>query len=195
MKRRQFCAVCGRPQTACICRWITPVAHATEVLILQHPLEVDHAKNTARLLQLSLSNSRMLTGEVFDEASLQLATHPLKYTVLLYPQTAHDPAPVADTALLHNPTQVRLVVLDATWRKSRKMLHESPALRQLPRLSLGAVPASLYTIRKAHKPGQLSTLEATCAALAQVEHDAERFKPLLLAFQGFVAQQLAFVPR
>jgi DTW domain-containing protein YfiP len=162
------------------------------VLILQHPLEVDHAKNTARLLHLSLPNSQMLTGEVFDESSLQAAAQTDRYTVLLYPQTEHDPAPVADPALLHDLKHLCLVVLDATWRKSRKMLHASPWLQQLPRLSLVDAPASHYAIRKAHKPGQLSTLEATCVVLAQLECDPEKYQPLLHAFKGFVAQQQVY---
>jgi DTW domain-containing protein YfiP len=66
-----------------------------------------------------------------------------------------------DVAQLKDPARVQLVVLDGTWRKSRKMLHLNPLLRRLPRLSLEDVPASNYLIRKAHKVGQLSTLEAT----------------------------------
>lgn len=195
LPQRLICTTCRRPQSACICRWITPIPHATDVLILQHPLEVDHAKNSARLLHLSLPGSHMLTGEVFDAAELHATMQTPKYTVLLYPQSVHDPAPMADPAQLQDPAQIRLVVLDATWRKSRKMLHCSPWLRHLPRLSLDDVPASHYVIRKAHKPGQLSTLEAACAALAQLEGDATKFQSLLQAFQGFVAQRLAFVPR
>ena len=162
---------------------------------MQHPLEQHHAKNSARLLHLSLPGSRLLVGESFDNAALQGAMPEPKYTVLLYPPTAYAghqiPAPL-DAPRLKDPAQLRLVVLDATWRKSRKMLHQSPLLQSLPRLSLDDVPASSYHIRKAHKPGQLSTLEATCAALAQLEGHTQRFQPLLTAFDGFVAQQLAF---
>ena len=171
------------------------MAHATEVLILQHPLEVDHAKNSARLLHLSLPNSQMLVGEAFDAHCLHAALAVPKYAVLLYPQTAvlpQDRAPEPDPVRLADAAQVRLVVLDGTWRKSRKMLHRSPLLQGLPRLELEGVPASNYRIRKAHKPGQLSTLEACCAALAQLERRAETFQPLLQAFDGFVAQQLAY---
>lgn len=91
-------------------------------------------------------------------------------------------------------TQLRLIVLDGTWRKSRKILYLNPLLQQLPRLSLRDMPASHYRIRRAQAPDQLSTLEATCAALAQLEGDAEKFQPLLAAFDGFVAQQLAYRP-
>jgi DTW domain-containing protein YfiP len=166
------------------------------VLILQHPLEVQHAKNSAGLLHLSLPHSRILVGEVFEDASLQAPMHPAKTTVLLYPSTnfADHVAPATlDAAQLVDPAQVRLVVLDATWRKSRKMIHLSPALQALPRLSLDTSLVSHYSIRKAHKPGQLSTLEATCAALAQLQGDDAAYAPLLQAFQGFVAQQAAFV--
>lgn len=192
---RPRCAACLRPQSTCICAWVTPIAHEADVLILQHPLEVDHAKNSARLLHLSLPRSRMLVGEAFDAGSLDEVLKEPRYTVLLYPQIPEDEAPALDAAQLKDPSHVRLVVLDGTWRKSRKMLHLSPLLRQLPRFSLGDVPASNYRIRKAHKPGQLSTLEATCAALAQLESDPEKYQPLLKAFNGFVAQQLAFVPK
>lgn len=193
--KRPRCAACLRPQSTCICAWVAPTAHEAGVLILQHLLEVDHAKNSARLLRLSLPRSRMLTGEAFDESSLRDVLKEPKYSVLLYPQTPDDEAPALDIAQLKDPSRVQLVVLDGTWRKSRKMLHLNPLLRQLPRLSLDDVPASNYLIRKAHKPGQLSTLEATCAALAQLEGNAEKYQPLLKAFDGFVAQQLAFVPK
>ncbi len=56
------------------------------------------------------------------------------------------------------------------------------------------MPAGRYAIRKAHAPGQLSTLEATCAALAQLEGNAAHWQPLLVAFDGFVAQQQGLVP-
>ncbi len=193
--KRRGCAHCLRPNSACICQWVSPVAHATEVLILQHPLEVRHAKNSGRLLHLSLPGSRILVGERLDAREWDSALVEPKYTVLLYPvtpQAGQAPAHSPDPIQMKDPTRVRLVVLDATWRKSRKMLHLNPALQQLPRLALDAVPSSRYLIRKAHKPGQLSTLEATCAALAQLGGDAETLERLLAAFDGFVAQQARF---
>lgn len=193
---RPTCPRCQRPQSACICHFVIPTPHATEVLILQHPLEEHHAKNSARLLHLSLPRSRIVVGELFDDVALRALMPQPRYTVLLYPPTQYPDhaAPGAlDPHQLADPANVRLVVLDATWRKSRKMLHLNPALQRLPRLALDAVPEGRYTIRKAHKPGQLSTLEATCAALAQLEGDAARWQPLLAAFDGFVSQQESFM--
>jgi DTW domain-containing protein YfiP len=85
-------------------------------------------------------------------------------------------------------------VLDATWRKSRKMLHLNPPLAALPRLALSDMPASSYRIRKAHAPDQLSSLEAGAYALGQVTGDMASVAPLFDAFDGFVQQQAAFVP-
>ena len=175
--------------------------------MLQHPLEVNNAKGSARLLCLSLARSEMATGEVFDESELQtLLSAPrrmhgvgngFKTPVLLYPSTNHDTAvllmaPPLNRQVLETPAQLRLIVLDGTWRKSRKMLYLNPLLHGLPRLSLCDTSASYRQIRKAHRPDQLSTLEATCAALAQLENNSAPFKPLLTAFDGFVAQQLGY---
>jgi DTW domain-containing protein YfiP len=188
-----MCDACLRPQFNCICALVVPIKQTTDVLILQHPLEVHHAKNTARLLHLSLPGSRLVVGETFSEAQLQALLPASHYVVLLYPPTPSDqnthaaPKPL-DAARLTLASQVTLVVLDATWRKSRKMLHTSPKLQHLPRLALNDLPASGYTVRKAHKEGQLSTLEATCAALAQLEGDDEKFVPLQAAFHAFVAR-------
>ena len=195
---RQRCPTCLRPHSACICAWVSPLAHQVEVLILQHPLEVDHAKGSARLLHLSLPHSRMVVGEVFDDAVLrgllttpwQAAAGAAPRAVLLYPETDDGTSASLDPAWLHHPALIRLVVLDGTWRKSRKMLHQNPLLQQLPRLALKDLPASHYHVRQAHRPHQRSTLEATCAALAQIEGDSLRFTPLLAAFEGFVAQLL-----
>lgn len=200
MSGRLRCASCLRPQAGCICRWVTPVAHRVEVLILQHPLEADNPKGTARLLQLSLRASRLIIGEVFDAQEWQPPGN-TRHNLLLYPDLPSDrsaglplpPAPAPD--LLQDPSRLRLIVLDGTWRKSRKLLYLNASLQRLPRLPLQDAPASNYRLRRARRADQLSTLEAVCAALAQVEGDGRPFQPLLNALDGFVAQQMAFSGR
>jgi len=194
--RRATCAACLRAQSACICHWVRPLSSRVDLLILQHPLEVRNAKNSARLLHLCVTGSRIEVGETFDGAAL----HALLYAdgrvpLLLYPETPEAPAAPFDAALLAQPDRLRLVVLDATWRKSRKMLYLNAGLQALPRLALHDVPASAYRIRKAHAPHQLSTLEAAAVALAQLEGDDGQYRPLLQAFDGFVQQQAALFTR
>ena len=207
--KRLTCVRCLRAQTGCICEWIRPTTTATEVLILQHPMEVKHAKGSARLLSMSLANSRIEVGECFVSEKLQaLLTAPWptndtrrqRTPVLLYPPLPEEVAisPVFESALAPkpyaDPEQLRLVVIDASWRKSRKMLYLNPLLQNLPRLHLDAIPASKYLIRKAHRPDQLSTFEATCAALMQLEGSNANFAALLAGFEGFVQQQSQALP-
>lgn len=193
--RRPVCASCLRAQAACICRWIAPVAPQASLLVLLHPLEVGNAKNSGRLLHLSVAGSALAVGEAFDAEVLNGLLHADGRTpVLLYPATPDDQnLPAPPTMPLLPASALRLVVLDATWRKSRKMLYLNPALQALPRLALVDVAPSNYRIRKAHAPHQLSSLEAAAQALAQLEGDGDRYQTLLDAFDGFVSQQASYV--
>ena len=49
------------------------------------------------------------------------------------------------------------------------------------------------TLRKAALASQLSTLEATCAALRDIEAATARYEPLLAALDRFVAGRVGFV--
>ncbi|MGF6273238.1 DTW domain-containing protein YfiP [Massilia sp. UYP11] len=193
--KRPVCATCLRAQPACICRWIAPVAPQAALLVLLHPLEAGNAKNSGRLLHLSVAASKLVVGETFDADLLDGLLHAGGRTpVLLYPQTPDDPTLPSPPPLPSLPaSMLRLVVLDATWRKSRKMLYLNPALQALPRLALSEVAPSNYRIRKAHAPHQLSSLEAAAQALGQLEGDGGRYRALLDAFDGFVSQQASYV--
>lgn len=191
---RPRCPRCLRPQSACVCGWIAPVPAEAGLLILQHPMEVDNAKGSARLLHLSVAGSVMATGETFDPLALERQlSEGGRVPLLLYPDLPGERAlgiaapPPFDVRLCAQPARLLLVVLDGTWRKSRKMLYQNPLLQALPRLPLTQMPASHYAIRKAHAPDQLSTLEATCHALAMLEGAPRRYQPLLDSFDRFIA--------
>ncbi len=171
----------------CLCALIRPTAHRTEVLVLQHPQEQRQAKNSVALLRLSLAHCEVVVGERFAPGALQaLLQRPGRHTRLLYPDVPAAPAPAAPEATVGLP--LRLVVLDATWRKSLRMLLEHPALGALPRMSLHAPAPTLYrTIRAARRVDQISTLEATVHALAMLEGQSFDAAPLLDAFGHFVA--------
>lgn len=177
---RAVCPRCERPAPTCLCATLpAPLTHRTELLILQHPAEAGHAKNTATLLALGLQRVRLLRGEVFDPA---LA---MPGTTLLYP---------GDGAARAAGQVKRVILLDGSWRQSRRLLAANPWLAPLPRLSLPLLP-SRYAIRVAHRPGQLSTLEAGLHALALLEGGPAPFEPLWAAFDQFVAASLARRPQ
>jgi DTW domain-containing protein YfiP len=185
--RRAACPRCLRPQATCLCALVRPTDHRTEVLVLQHPQERRQAKNSVALLRLSLAHCEVVVGERFAPAALQaLLERPGRSTPLLYPPVPAAPAPPATARTAGAP--LRLVVLDATWRKSLRMLLEHPALAALPRLSLDApAPTRYRSIRAARRADQVSTLEATVQALAMLEGPSFDAAPLLDAFGCFVA--------
>jgi len=185
--RRAVCLRCQRPQLTCLCALARPTAHRTEVLVLQHPHEQRQAKNSVALLRLSLANCEVVVGERYAPGELAaVLQRPGRDTRLLYPDVPAAPAPLA--AKTTPGAALRLVVIDATWRKSLRMLLEHPGLAALPRLSLDAPAPSCYSaIRAARRVDQISTLEATVHALAMLEGPSFDGTALLDAFGRFVA--------
>ena len=196
---RPRCPQCLRALRGCICALVQPVHSDVQVLILQHPLEVHEAKNTARLLHLCLgASSRIEVGETFEPAQLHTLLHAPWHSgdaprqpVLLYPETPGQASPAARTVAGSplTPQQQRLIVIDGTWRKTLKMLHANPALQTLPRLPLNITTAGRYRIRKARRADQLSTLEASALALAQMqgwEDGGQALVTLEGAFEGLL---------
>ncbi len=184
---RANCDQCRRAQSTCICALAQPIFNLPEVLTLQHPLERNQAKGSAVLLHLCLTHSQLQEGEEFAEESLRSWLYAEgKTPILLYPSTEMGQA-IAASALT-NPSQLRLVLLDATWRKSRKMLFRNPLLQSLPRLALTDMPSPRYAIRKAHALDQLSSFEACCYALMQLEKNEEKYALGLRIFDDFIAQ-------
>jgi len=185
--RRPRCERCGLPARTCVCALVAQADNEVDVLVLQHPDEAAEAKNSARLLRLSLARCRVVVGEVFEPAELlALLGGGVSGNALLYPSDT-----VTGTGLIQKPARPRrLVVLDGTWRKSIRMLHANPLLQSLPRWTIApSGPARYAALRKARRPAQLSTLEAACAALADIEDAPARYEPLLAAFERFVADR------
>lgn len=182
---RPQCPRCLRPTTHCLCALIPRLDSRTRVLLLQHPSEVNHALNTARLAALGLVNAQLVVGEVFED--LQALLNPPGYQArLLFP--AEDAQPLQAYSPSSQP--LLLVVPDGTWRKARKLLHLNPLLAALPRVTLAEGAVSRYRLRKAPGPGALSTVEAIVQAL-QVLEAPQSFEPLLRPFEALIEGQIA----
>ena len=181
---RPQCPRCLRPTTHCLCALIPSLDSRTRVLLLQHPSEVNHALNTARLAALGLLNAQLVVGEVFED--LPALLNPPGYQArLLFP--AEDAQPLQ--AYSPSDLPLLLVVPDGTWRKARKLLHLNPLLAALPRVTLAAGAVSRYRLRKAPGPGALSTVEAIVQAL-QVLEAPQSFEPLLRPFEALIEGQI-----
>ncbi|MDR6609594.1 DTW domain-containing protein [Pseudomonas synxantha] len=182
---RIHCPRCLRPQSHCLCPLIPSLNSRTRVLLLQHPGEVNHALNTARLAALGLNNAELIVGEVFEDLPA-LLNQPGYQARLLFP--GDDAQPMQAYAATNEP--LLLVVPDGTWRKARKMLYLNPLLAALPRVMLAEGGVSRYRLRKAPGPGALSTVEAIVQALETLEAPTS-FAPLLKPFEALIEGQIA----
>jgi DTW domain-containing protein YfiP len=61
------------------------------------------------------------------------------------------------------------VLLDGTWSQATKMLHKSPYLQGLPRISIQPKTPSTYRLRCQRCAQHLSTVEVAIALLAQLD--------------------------
>ena len=183
---RAQCPRCTRPTERCLCALIPCLASRTRVLILQHPSEVKHALNTARLAALGLSNVELLVGEVFESLPA-LLQQPGYRACLLFP--GEEAQALLEFAEQHNKLPLLLVVPDGTWRKARKLLYLNPLLAALPRVVLPEGLQSRYRVRRAPVPGALSTIEAIVTALNTVEAPA-CFDALLNPFEVLIEGQI-----
>jgi DTW domain-containing protein len=183
---RPQCPRCARPTERCLCALIPCLPSRTRVLILQHPSEVRHALNTARLAALGLSNAELLVGEVFESLPAVLQQPGYRACLLFPGEQAHALLPFVEQQC---ELPLLLVVPDGTWRKARKLLHLNPLLAALPRVVLPVGLQSRYRLRKAPMPGALSTIEAIVSALNSVEAPA-RFDALLKPFDALIEGQI-----
>ncbi|MBB5210495.1 tRNA-uridine aminocarboxypropyltransferase [Microbulbifer hydrolyticus] len=184
---RELCPTCQRPLKVCYCSALVHIANRIEVLIIQHPLEQRHPFNTGRMAHLCLKNSELVVAERLPDTELAALLKP--GAALLYPSLSWLPEVeqiVPGTAQAEALEQ--LVVIDATWRKSKKMLHLHPMLQQLPRLSFAGELHSNYQIRHSSLENSLSTIESIAMALETLEEGAD-FKGMLQPFQKMVSLQ------
>jgi DTW domain-containing protein YfiP len=147
-----MCEVIGEPRPS-----------RPDVLVVRHHWEAFKSTGTARLAALALSNLRILDMAPENLDPVRESLRGLDDAWLLYPGGASSER--AD----ERPKT--LVVLDGTWRQTRKMLRRLPELARLPRFSL-APPREeddRARLRQAPRPDARSTLESIADALAELD--------------------------
>ena len=178
---RQRCSRCQRPISTCLCADIVAATNTWPLVILQDLREATHPLGTARLASLSYSDCLLQTLAVKQDVLPSLPEN----CVLIYP--GDESLPVEELRE-HSPRP--LVFLDASWRRSRKMLYTWPMLQSLPRFSLNAVPVSRYRIRRASEPDALSTLEAIVYTLQGLEGRKASHQRVLQAMDRMIDRQI-----
>ncbi|NPA72987.1 MAG: DTW domain-containing protein [Gammaproteobacteria bacterium] len=201
---RDICSICDRPKRVCLCPHVSKRVNLCEVGILQHPSEACLIKGTAKIAQLSLSNCSIWVGESLDKLpGLVDWLTDSKQVFLLYPEIEGQTE--AFTALSAEAVQaaycvedIKVLVLDGTWRKTHKMMMLNKALRELNRIMIQPSSTSRYRIRRQKSPQSLSTVEAIYEVLSDIEGHrlaqagSNPYDVLIESFEAMQAQQEAF---
>lgn len=161
---RSYCPRCDYPERTCLCHAIDRTGYSTRLTILQHPSEAGHAKNTARLIALVAEAAEVFIGEQPEDfAGVRQALLSDPGAVVLFPART--------SVLLSEVNQtspvLRLVLIDGTWRKAKKIWMSNPWLQQMRVCHIDDV-SSRYRIRRGSVPGGLATIEAAASALEQL---------------------------
>ena len=183
--QREYCPKCAYPASTCLCSHIVTLAAATELHILQHPLEAKVAKNTARLIKLCLPSTHIWQGEkpcdfaqLQDQLNMQASP-----TAILYPSSSAAVLGKPNKSFCSGSTTPkfkRLILIDATWRKAHKIWMLNPWLHTLPAVKFENIDSE-YHVRHSRIKGALSTLESAYHYLALTEPERD-FSPLMSIF-------------
>lgn len=169
------CFQCYKSITLCICNHISKLPYQQKIIILQHPKEKFHPYNTAIIAKLSLANCVIIEGENFNHNKYLNERLINEDCILLFPSLYGEKK--EEILSIENKT---LIVIDASWRKAKKIYFLSINIQSLPKISLKPDQKSLYQIRKANDSNFLSTIEAIASVL-NLNHDANTvslLKPL-----------------
>lgn len=190
---RPLCPHCQLPFARCLCDCAIECKSTLEIIVWQHPNETDHPKNTVPLLKACLPQIQIIRGEQIEQDVFLASTNSESNQLhLLFP--SNEPALTKSKTQSESGTRIRLIAIDGTWRKARKIMHSNPWLHQLPRIALLNAPPSRYHIRKAEQDGQLSTLEAVCTAIEQLEGNQQTGASIRAAFEQYLRKLSVYRP-
>lgn len=159
-----FCGMCSRcylKTEYCICEFLPKIQARTQIVILRHVTECRVMSNTGRLAALVLSNCHLLDFDPCQPFATSLLDPSDSW--LLYP--GPNPAPRGE------PPK-RLVLIDASFRRAKRMYKRMAALHQLPQLALPAPATAPARLRQPTRDDGMSTIEAIAAGLSLVEDPA-----------------------
>jgi len=184
---REVCYTCRRAKVACLCGRIEKQANRIKVIILQHPDEVSNPKGSAIIAKLGLQQVQCWVGEDFTEhADLnRLINASAADMLVLYPAEASE-----NVALVEGRQVKYLLIIDATWRKAKRIWGCNPQLHDLRCAKLMLDKGSNYRIRKISEQGYLSTIEAAVEGLRLLEKKPQAYQPLLALFDEMINYQI-----
>lgn len=161
---RAYCEQCHYPQNTCVCAHIKSISIPLNVIIIQHPKEATHAKNTARLVTMCIPSACIVLSND-DDAMHTLAQYSCKQTTaLIYP--SESSIALEDLSRTQKQQYKTLILIDGSWKQAFGIVKRSSWLQTLPAYHFSNAAPSQYAIRHTSLPHALSTLEAAAHSIS-----------------------------
>lgn len=200
------CFECFRPKSHCLCEYAKPeIDSGIKFIFLMHPKEARHQRTgTGRLSHVALKDSEIIVGIDFsmNQHFLDLINDEKYFPVLMYPgEDAWNAKRDGFSEIVGNKTLL-VIIIDATWFCSRKIIEHNPMLLNLPRLSFYGEYRSIFTFKKEPKPEYISTIESCyylIKELQSIDNHSENNsivnknanpQPLMNVFKKMIKDQL-----
>lgn len=163
-----------------------------------HPKEARKQRTgTGHISKMSLKDAEIIVDLDFskNERLQQLLQDPKYFPVMIYPgEEAWTAKKEGFKEAVGNRTLL-VLILDATWFCSRKIIQHNPFLLELPRVSFFGDYRSIFTFKHEPQPEYISTVESCyyfikelqTVGMANPDADPE---PMINAFKKMIIDQL-----
>jgi len=168
----QRCSECRLSNSLCLCEQIHAKPSSVDFLLLFHRDEIFKPTNTGKLIDDCFPEHTFCFEWSRTEPQpelLQLLNDPKRRFYILYPYDLEQPRELVNAIpVAENDQKIpTLVILDGTWRQSRRMFNSSRWLPNFPIFKLTPEQASTYATRGAAYQNYLSTAESVALALSE----------------------------
>jgi len=164
------CARCRLHTDLCACQMLSPMAVATQILLVTHKFEHRKATNTGHLAVQCLAGTQLCLRGREDQSDDRVVWAPDRTPLLLFP--SRDAIPLDEWRASHPTETIALIVPDGTWRQANRVRRRVPGLADIQAVSLASNQTSTYRLRRTHLGHRLATFEAIALALGILEGPA-----------------------
>lgn len=182
----------------CLCKYTKELDTGIKFVLLMHPKEAKRQRTgTGNLAHISLKDSEIIVGLDYSQNSRlqQLLKDPQYFPVMMYPGEEAWTAKKEGFGEVLNGRTLLVLILDATWFCSKKMIEHNPFLLELPRVSFYGNYESIFTFKHEPKPEYISTIESCYYFIKEMQENGLADKnidpePLMDVFKEMIKFQL-----
>ncbi len=197
------CYKCFKPKSVCLCKYAKELDTGIKFVFLMHPKEFRRTRTgTGYLAHSCLKDSEVIVGQDFaqNQRFTQLMSDPKYQPFLMYPgedawNVKSKEQPPELKAILTKQKIPLILILDATWFCSKKMIEKNPFLLELPNLSFAGTYSSIFTFKREPRADYISTIECCYYFIKELQETglvdpALNPEPLMRIFKEMIKLQL-----